>query len=112
MTAWRVAWKCLVAWRPGELSQHPTWPHSWQSRRWTQRPPVARHSSQPSGVLGWTLRTSARWAQRGGMSLRSVLAGCAGAGRRVAADAVGALREHKRDYQRAAELLDDRWRAQ
>ena len=29
--------KCLVAWRFGELSQQPTWPHDWHTRRWTQR---------------------------------------------------------------------------
>jgi hypothetical protein len=36
-----------VACRPGELSQQPTWPQLRQSRRWTQRPPLARHSSHP-----------------------------------------------------------------
>src|SRR5713101_2139568 len=39
---WPVA--CL----PGELSQHPTWPHSWHHRRCTQSClPAATHSTQP-----------------------------------------------------------------
>ena len=49
---WADSWKCPVACRPGELSQQPTWPHARQSRRWTHRPPCARHSSQPAGVSG------------------------------------------------------------
>src|SRR5439155_19927713 len=63
MIGWRVAWKCRVACLPGELSQQPTCPHVRHRRRCTQRPPVARHSSQPAGVLGFTERTWATWAQ-------------------------------------------------
>ena len=57
-----VAWKCLVACWLGELSQHPTCPHSTHSRRCTQVPPLARHSWHP----GWfTLETRiwSRWVQ-------------------------------------------------
>ncbi len=36
MIGWRVAWKCLVAWRFGELSQQPTWPQVRHRRRCTQ----------------------------------------------------------------------------
>src|SRR5258705_13779157 len=61
-----VAWKCLVAWRFGELSQHPTWPQVRQTRRWTHGDPIARHSSQPS-ALGVTVRMPATWGQTSGM---------------------------------------------
>src|SRR3954454_8318812 len=41
-----AAW--AVAWRPGEWSQQPTWPHISHNRRWTQSSrPIARQSSQP-----------------------------------------------------------------
>jgi len=40
----------LVAWRLGESSQQPTWPHVRQSRRCTHQDPVLRHSSQPSAL--------------------------------------------------------------
>jgi len=50
MIGWAVAWKCLVAWRLGESSQQPTWPHVRQSRRCTHQDPVLRHSSQPSAL--------------------------------------------------------------
>ena len=56
-----VAWKCLVAWRLGELSQQPTWPQVRQSRRCTHCEPIFRHSSQPS-ALGVTSRMSAAWS--------------------------------------------------
>src|SRR5712692_2773367 len=47
---WPVA--CL----PGELSQQPTWPHSWHHRRCTQSClPAATHSTQP-GPEGVTSR--------------------------------------------------------
>ena len=40
--------KWAVAWRIGELSQQPTWPQLWHTRRCTQsRRPIARQSSQP-----------------------------------------------------------------
>src|SRR5579872_255146 len=55
MMGWPVWWKCLVAWRWGELSQQPTCPQMRQSRKCTQREPIFRHSSQPS-ALGVTLR--------------------------------------------------------
>src|SRR5947209_6878902 len=44
---WFVAWKCLVACLLFEESQQPTWPQVRQRRRWTQRSPILRHSSQP-----------------------------------------------------------------
>src|SRR5258708_32497803 len=48
MTGWS-GWmcQCAVAWRLGESSQQPTWPQCMQSRRWTQRSPRRRQSSQP-----------------------------------------------------------------
>src|SRR5262245_61744696 len=58
-----VSWKCAVACLPGELSQQPTWPQLRQTRRLTHRPWVFRHSSQPLGVRGLTLRTWSRWLQ-------------------------------------------------
>ena len=54
MGCW-VAWKCAVACRFGELSQHPTWPHVRHSRRWTQRLPIFMQSSQPFAGR-WTVR--------------------------------------------------------
>ena len=41
-----VCWKCFVACLFFEESQQPTWPHSMQSRRWTQVSPIFTHSSQ------------------------------------------------------------------
>src|SRR5882757_4669352 len=52
MTGCCVAVKCAVAWRFGESSQHPTWPHVLHSRSATQTVPSARHSSHPPGVRG------------------------------------------------------------
>src|SRR2546426_9309504 len=60
MIGWPDAWKCRVAWRFGELSQQPTWPHVRQSRRCTQIESILRHSSQPN-ALGTTLRIPAEW---------------------------------------------------
>src|SRR5690348_4355089 len=54
-----VAWKCLVAWRCGEESQHPTWPQVRHNLRWTQGEPILRHSSQPF-ALGTTSRIVSR----------------------------------------------------
>ena len=49
MTGWSVAWWCFVACVAGELSQQPTCPQAWHTRRWTQSwRPAARQSSQPS----------------------------------------------------------------
>jgi hypothetical protein len=58
MTGCRVAWKCRVACRFGESSQHPTWPQVRHKRRCTQREPIFRHSSHPS-ALGVTSRMAA-----------------------------------------------------
>src|SRR6516225_1301181 len=51
MIGWRVAWKCLVAWRFGESSQQPTWPQVRHKRRWTHGEPIFKHSSQPSALV-------------------------------------------------------------
>src|SRR6185437_1057362 len=59
MMGWPVAWKCAVAWRCGEESQHPTWPQVRHNLRWTQREPILRHSSQPF-ALGTTSRIVSR----------------------------------------------------
>src|SRR6185437_10790331 len=59
MMGWPVAWKCPVAWRCGEESQHPTWPQVRHNLRWTQREPILRHSSQPF-ALGTTSRIVSR----------------------------------------------------
>src|SRR5215472_4953987 len=49
MIGWLVVRLCLVACFPGELSQHPTCPHSWHTRKWTQLCfPMATHSTQPA----------------------------------------------------------------
>lgn len=42
--------KSRVARRRGESSQQPTWPHVRHRRRWTQRDPIFRQSSQPSAL--------------------------------------------------------------
>src|SRR5919197_245223 len=61
------AW--VLACRPGELSQQPTRPHSRQIRRCSQRPPVARQSSQPSTASGSSVTwTWSRWVQGMGVS--------------------------------------------
>ena len=52
MTGWALSWKWALACLPCEESQQPTWPHVVHSRRCTQVIPRARHSSQPSGVVG------------------------------------------------------------
>ena len=44
---WPDVRKWAEAWRLGELSQQPTWPHVMHNRRWTQRPPIRSQSSQP-----------------------------------------------------------------
>lgn len=52
-----------MAWRPGELSQQPTWPHDVQIRRCTQSRRLAnRHSRQPREE-GSTGCMKPRWAQ-------------------------------------------------
>src|SRR5690349_5909228 len=58
MTGCPVSLLCAVAWRIGELSQQPTWPHSWHIRRCTHHPPAARHSWQPSSLGGLSRRVS------------------------------------------------------
>jgi hypothetical protein len=55
-----------VAWRLGELSQHPTWAHVVQRRRWTHCPPVSRHSTQPFPLASLVTMVS-RCAQVFGM---------------------------------------------
>ena len=62
----------------GELSQQPTCPQVWQTRRWTQCPPSRRHSWQPSS-LGVVATIVSRWSQVGMGRLRSM-----GEGRRRA----------------------------
>src|SRR5471030_131273 len=57
-----TAWKCLVACLFLEESQHPTYPHVRQSRRWTQVSPVLRQSSQPFLFVCLILIWS-RWRQ-------------------------------------------------
>jgi monovalent cation/hydrogen antiporter len=53
MTGWPVVRKCAVACRYGLESQQPTVPQVRHSRRCDQtRRPSARHSPQPSGVIG------------------------------------------------------------
>src|SRR5690348_14784290 len=63
MTGCPVSWKCLVAWRPGEESQQPTWPHVLHSRNSTHSVPSFRHSSQALGVLGGGKSRSVRCAK-------------------------------------------------
>src|SRR3954471_17631458 len=46
--------KCLVAWRLGELSQHPTCPQLRHKRKWTQLAPIFKQSAHPL-ALGFTL---------------------------------------------------------
>src|SRR5215218_1276518 len=58
-----AAW-WAVAWRPGELSQQPMWPHVWHMRRCTQVVPAARHSSHPASGSGRSRRSiESRWVQ-------------------------------------------------
>src|SRR3954454_21514302 len=66
MIGWRVAWKWAVAWRLGDWSQQPTWPQVRQRRRWSQREPIFRHSSQPS-ALGVTSAMPGTWGQASSM---------------------------------------------
>jgi hypothetical protein len=50
----------------GELSQQPTFPQARHMRRWTQRLPTLRHSSQPSSGSGSSVTaTVSRWEQVG-----------------------------------------------
>src|SRR6266571_6090746 len=49
------------AWRFFESSQQPTCPQLMHRRRWTHSSPEAKHSSQPSGVRGWTSLIAPRW---------------------------------------------------
>src|SRR5437899_11060359 len=63
MIGWWTLWKCLVACLFGELSQQPTCPHVRHRRRCTQLLPMARHSSHPSGVRGFTSRIWSRCLQ-------------------------------------------------
>src|SRR6266498_4195451 len=65
MIGWVVSWKCAVACLAGEESQQPTCPQDRHSRRWTQVPPTARQSSQPSVVLGDTSLSSATCVHSG-----------------------------------------------
>ena len=53
MTGCSVARKCFVAWRleARVAAAHVAW-QVMHSRRWTQRLPIFRHSSQPLGVRG------------------------------------------------------------
>jgi hypothetical protein len=53
---WPSDRKWAVAWRLGESSQQETFPQERQTRRWTQRSPVFRHSSQPGTRRGWGRR--------------------------------------------------------
>src|SRR6202020_3021641 len=48
--AWRDAW------RLGDESQQPTFPHVRQTRKCIQVPPIFRHSSQPSVCSGRSTR--------------------------------------------------------
>src|SRR6185369_17875578 len=60
-----VLWKCLVACRFFESSQHPTCPQVMHSLRCTQSSPRARHSSHPS-VFGRAWRSIlAKWIHSG-----------------------------------------------
>src|SRR6516162_4459440 len=70
MIGWRVAWKCLVAWRFGESSQQPTWPQVRHRRRWTHGEPIFKHSSQPS-ALGVTSRMVSVWMHSSDISVSS-----------------------------------------
>src|SRR3954447_9133437 len=59
-----LVWGWAVAWRLGELSQHPMCPQLWHMRRWTQREPMARHSSHPGTSAGASrISTASRCAQ-------------------------------------------------
>src|SRR4051794_8367245 len=55
-------WKCPVACFPGELSQHPMYPHDVHRRKCTHCMPSFRHSTQPL-PLGSTGRISSRCVQ-------------------------------------------------
>ncbi len=50
MIGWPTVRWCAVACLLGDESQHPTWPHVMQMRRWTQRSPMRRQSSQPRAL--------------------------------------------------------------
>ena len=84
---WTIGWPircaCRRAWRPGDESQQPTWPHVRHRRRCTQGVPSRRHSSQPSGVRGTTGRISSRWVQITVARMRDEV------GRRRRAESVG-----------------------
>src|SRR5436190_4304189 len=58
-----LAAACLDACRFGESSQQATWPHDMQIRRWTQRPPIARQSSQPATESGGSILIWSRCSQ-------------------------------------------------
>jgi hypothetical protein len=58
----------------GELSQHPTCPHSTHIRRCTQVPPLARHSWHP-GWFTLEIRIWSRWVQVSAMVVRSGIEG-------------------------------------
>src|SRR5258708_30735629 len=64
MRGWWNLWKWGGGGRCGEVSEEATWPHDQHSRRWYQRPPVLRQSSQPS-ALAVTSRTWLRWVHTG-----------------------------------------------
>lgn len=62
MTGCFVSLKCFVACKPGDESQHPTWPHTRHMRRATHLEPVFSHSSHPL-VLGSTSFAVAKCSQ-------------------------------------------------
>ena len=105
MGCW-VSWKCFVACRLGLESQQPTWPQERQSRRWTQRPPIFRHSSQPLVVCGWTgfsSWTCVHSAMVGGEPARPRQRGQSGSTGFV----VGLLHDHLVLHQHRCDALSD-----
>jgi len=64
MIGWPLSRPCAVACLFGDESQQPIFPHVMHMRRWTQRLPIFRHSSQPSMRSGNAVTSIwSRWLQ-------------------------------------------------
>src|SRR5579872_2562313 len=70
MIGWAPWWKWAVAWRAGELSQQPTCPQLWHTRRCTQScRPAARQSTHPVESGAGSVIVS-RWVQKVSLTVR------------------------------------------
>ena len=63
ITGWPVSWKCAVAWRFGESSQHRITPHCVHMRRCTQVLPIAMHASHTRTSGSSVCSIVSRWVQ-------------------------------------------------